>query len=64
MRAVRFHDHGGTEVLEVEEIDRPTPSGHQVLVEVAAAGVNPVDTYLTSAQTPCSITPARTSPTP
>jgi len=45
MRAVRFHDHGGTDVLQVDEIDRPEAEGHEVLVEVHSAGVNPVDTY-------------------
>ena len=45
MRAVRFHDHGGTDVLHIDEIDRPDPEGHEVLVEIHGAGVNPVDTY-------------------
>ncbi|ELZ27569.1 NADPH:quinone reductase [Halosimplex carlsbadense 2-9-1] len=45
MRAVRLHEHGGPEVLGVEETDRPTPESDELLVEVAAAGVNPVDTY-------------------
>ncbi len=45
MRAVRLHEHGGTDVLQVDEIERPDPGGHELLVEVAAAGVNPVDTY-------------------
>jgi NADPH:quinone reductase-like Zn-dependent oxidoreductase len=45
MRAVRYHEHGGTEVLQVDEIDRPTVGGGEVVVEVEAAGVNPVDTY-------------------
>ncbi|QPV61647.1 NADPH:quinone reductase [Halosimplex litoreum] len=45
MRAVRLHDHGGPEALGVEDIDRPTPASDELLVEVAAAGVNPVDTY-------------------
>jgi NADPH:quinone reductase-like Zn-dependent oxidoreductase len=45
MRAVRLHDHGGPEVLGVEDIERPTPASDELLVEVAAAGVNPVDTY-------------------
>ena len=45
MRAVRFHDYGGTDVLQVDEIDRPDAEGHSVLVEIHAAGVNPVDTY-------------------
>ena len=45
MRAVRFHDHGGPDVLRVDEVDRPEPANEEVLVEVHAAGVNPVDTY-------------------
>jgi len=45
MRAVRLHDHGGRDVLEVEDTDRPDPGPDELLVEVAAAGVNPVDTY-------------------
>lgn len=45
MRAARLHEHGGEEVLQVDEIDRPVPGGHELLVEVRSAGVNPVDTY-------------------
>ncbi|UVE50417.1 NADPH:quinone reductase [Haloferax larsenii] len=45
MRAVRFHTHGGLDVLQVDDIDVPEPRPDEVLVEVAAAGVNPVDTY-------------------
>ncbi|KAB1193556.1 zinc-binding dehydrogenase [Haloferax sp. MBLA0076] len=45
MRAVRFHEHGGRDVLQVDDIDTPEPAADEVLVEVAAAGVNPVDTY-------------------
>jgi NADPH2:quinone reductase len=45
MRAVRYHEHGGSAVLQVDDVDRPEPSDDEVLVEVAAAGINPVDTY-------------------
>ena len=45
MHAVRYHEHGGPEVLRVDEIDRPEPDEGEVLVAVRAAGVNPVDTY-------------------
>ena len=45
MRAVRLAEHGGPDVLSVEDVPRPTPGGHELLVEVRAAGVNPVDTY-------------------
>jgi len=45
MRAVRLSEHGGPDVLDVDEIERPDPAAGELLVEVAAAGVNPVDTY-------------------
>ena len=45
MRAVRYHEHGGPEVLAIDDVDRPEPRGAEVQVDVAAAGVNPVDTY-------------------
>ncbi|MCO8256464.1 NADPH:quinone reductase [Haladaptatus sp. AB618] len=45
MRAVRYHEHGGPDVLQVEEIDRPEPEDDELLVAVRAATVNPVDTY-------------------
>jgi len=43
MKAVRFHDYGGGDVLVLEEIPRPAIGDDEVLVKVAAAGVNPVD---------------------
>jgi NADPH:quinone reductase-like Zn-dependent oxidoreductase len=43
MRAVRQHALGGPEVLVVEDVPRPEPAPTEVLVRVAAAGVNPVD---------------------
>ena len=43
MKVVRQHTLGGPEVLEVAEVPRPTPIPTEVLVEVHAAGVNPVD---------------------
>jgi len=41
MRAVRFERYGGPEVLEVVEVERPTPGPGEVLVRVKAAGINP-----------------------
>lgn len=43
MRAVRYHEHGGAEVLQVDEVDRPTPDRDEVLVEMRAASVNRVN---------------------
>lgn len=45
MRAVVIERHGGPEVLQVVEQDRPRPGPGQVLIRVAAAGVNFVETY-------------------
>jgi NADPH:quinone reductase-like Zn-dependent oxidoreductase len=41
MRAVRFDHYGGVDVLEVRDVERPTPGAGQVLVRVKAAGINP-----------------------
>jgi NADPH:quinone reductase-like Zn-dependent oxidoreductase len=40
-RAVRFDHYGGLDVLEVVEVERPTPATGEVLVSVKAAGINP-----------------------
>ena len=42
-RAVRIAEFGGTEVLEVVDIDVPVPGEGEVVLEIEAAGVNPVD---------------------
>jgi NADPH2:quinone reductase len=44
MRAVRYHRHGGPEVLQVEDVDAPAPADGQVLIEVEAIGANAIDT--------------------
>jgi NADPH2:quinone reductase len=43
MRAVRYHEPGDSDVLRVEEIPRPAPGPDEILVDVHAAGINPVD---------------------
>ncbi|MFA4927070.1 MAG: NADP-dependent oxidoreductase [Patulibacter sp.] len=43
MRAVVALAPGDSDVLEVREVPRPEPSAGEVLIRVAAAGVNPVD---------------------
>jgi len=43
MRGVLVTRFGGPDVLEVAEVERPSPISTEVLVRVIAAGVNPVD---------------------
>ena len=43
MRAIRFHAYGPPEVLQVEQILVPTLRPNDVLVEVHATAVNPID---------------------
>ena len=48
MKAVRFHEFGGPEVLRYEDVDRPRPAAAQVLIRVAATSFNPVDAAIRS----------------
>lgn len=43
MKAIRFHEHGGPEVLRYEDVPDPVPGSGQVLLRVLAAGVNYAD---------------------
>lgn len=43
MTAVRFHEYGGAERLRVERAPVPAPRAGEILVEVHAASVNPID---------------------
>jgi len=45
---VRYSRFGGPEVLELLSVERPVPAEGQVLVEVRAVGVNPIDAKLRS----------------
>ena len=45
MKAIRFHETGGPEVLRFEEVELPGPGPGQARVRHTAIGVNFVDTY-------------------
>ncbi|MBO0848338.1 MAG: quinone oxidoreductase [Pseudonocardia sp.] len=45
MRAVQVERTGGPEVIQVADVPDPTPGEDELLVKVAAAGVNYIDTY-------------------
>jgi NADPH2:quinone reductase len=46
MKAIRMHEFGGPEVLKLQEVADLQPAGGQVVVDVKAVGVNPVETYI------------------
>ncbi len=48
MKAIRVREFGPPEVMRLEEVPEPTPAAGQVVVKLAAVGVNPVDTYIRS----------------
>ena len=43
MKAVRYQEFGGPEVLSVVDVPLPEPGPGQVRIDVLAAGVNPFD---------------------
>src|SRR5246127_1830326 len=46
VKAVRYEEFGGIDVLRVEEVERPVPGDGQVLVRVKAAGINPTEAVI------------------
>lgn len=43
MKAVRFHEFGGSDVLRLEEMDDPAPGPGEVVLEVHASALNHLD---------------------
>lgn len=46
MRRVRYYEHGGPDVLRIEEVDIPTLAPGQVLIRTEAIGTSYVDTAM------------------
>ncbi|KUP09556.1 alcohol dehydrogenase [Bacillus coahuilensis m2-6] len=44
MKAIQFKEYGGPDVLQVIELERPTPKKKDVLIKIEAIGVNYADT--------------------
>jgi len=47
-KAIIVSEFGPSSVLELKAIDPPSPGADEVVVNLKAAGVNPVDTYIRS----------------
>src|SRR3989441_3524488 len=43
MKAIVITKYGSPDVLQFEEVEKPTPKDNQVLVKVQAASANPLD---------------------
>jgi len=46
VKTVRIHEHGGPEVLRLEEVAPPAPSAGQALVRVRAVALNHIDLWV------------------
>ena len=57
MKAIQQHTFGDPEVLQLEDVPDPEAGPGEVVVEVQAAGVNPVETYIRSGIYPKPPTP-------
>ena len=55
MRAVQFSRTGGPEVLELVEVETPSPAPGQVLIRHEAIGINFIDTYQRSGLYPVKL---------
>jgi len=43
LKAIVFNAYGGNDVIEIQDVPKPSPRTDEVLIRVHAAGVNPID---------------------
>lgn len=55
MRAVRFDQTGGPDVLRLEDVPTPAPGPGEILIRHEAIGVNFIDTYMRSGLYPLAL---------
>lgn len=55
MLAVRFHEYGHADVMRADDVPVPSPADDEVLIRVAACGVNRVDILSRQGMTPTPV---------
>jgi NADPH:quinone reductase-like Zn-dependent oxidoreductase len=50
MKAIVYTEYGSPDVLQLKEVEKPTPKENEVLVKVQAASANPADWHLMRAE--------------
>ncbi|MFF9563774.1 NADP-dependent oxidoreductase [Leifsonia sp. NPDC014704] len=56
MKAIRFHETGGPDVLRYEDAELPVPGAGEVRLRVAGSGFNPADNGIRAGSLPIPIT--------
>ena len=46
MKAIRIHQHGGTDVLQIDNLEEPVPGPHEVLVKIKTGALNHLDIFV------------------
>ena len=62
MQAIVVSDFGGPEVLELREVPDPSPAKNQIVVQMRAVGVNPVEAYKRAGTPPYNLSPLPHTP--
>lgn len=46
MKAVQITTYGGSDILQINDVEKPLPQNNQVLIKIKSAGINPFDIKL------------------